>query len=297
MKWWRRHTSRPRFRWSGWSDDGVLLSLTYIKEQQIVGWARHDTRGKVESICCVPEGGEDFLYMVVRRKIDGIWQRYVERLESRALTDSLRPWHVDSAVPFDGRRQVEQAGLFIRSDTDSWTEDTVLYITFDGARPGVLGDEMLVEVETTEFSLDEGREVTTTASHRLIRASDNPAGFGYYPVGDLPEAFRNVRIYNWTARFDTFSGLDHLEGLEVVGVGDGFVLPPRTVAGGSVTYDRRYGVGVIGLPYYSDMCTLDVNVIGGESVRSKQKLVNRVSLLVDTTRNVKAGRDATALEE
>jgi hypothetical protein len=31
-------------------DDGVMLSLTYLKEQDVYGWARHDTNGEVVSV-------------------------------------------------------------------------------------------------------------------------------------------------------------------------------------------------------------------------------------------------------
>lgn len=277
-------------------DDGLLLSLTYIKEQQIVGWARHDTRGKVESVCCVPENGTDSLYMSVRRRIGGTWQRYVERMEPRYQPDPLIPWFVDSAVAFDGRRTAEQAPLTIRSWQDTWQDDDIVSIVFESARPGVYGDEMLVSITTTEYSIEAGQEVATTVSRRLKREPAE-SSTAYRLIGDLPPEFRNVEIHDWIARFDTFGGLGHLEGLEVVGVGDGFTLPPRTVTAGTVSYPNAYGVIVIGLPYLSDMCTLDVNVIGGESVRAKQKLVNKVSLLVDTTRSVRAGKDARSLEE
>lgn len=277
--------------------DGALLSLTYLRDQQVVGWARHDTRGLVESICCVPEGGEDMLYMVIRRQIGGVWQRFVERMESRRQPDVLRPWFVDSAVPFDGRRTVAQAPLVISSGTGDWAENTPLSVSFFGTGQGVFGDEMLVTVGTTAYSIEEGREVTTSTSHRLVRISSSGTFGVYRAVGILPEVFRNVQIYDWTARFNTFSGLGHLEGLEVVGVGDGYVLPPRTVTGGAVTYPEAYGVGVIGLAYYSDVETLDVNVIGGESVRAAQKLMDKVTIVVDTTRNIKVGRDASRLSE
>jgi hypothetical protein len=48
-------------------DDGVLLGLTYLREQDIWGWHRHDTDGAVENVCVVPEGTEDAVYLVVKR--------------------------------------------------------------------------------------------------------------------------------------------------------------------------------------------------------------------------------------
>lgn len=70
-------------------EDGVLLSLTYMQDQQVVGWAKHDVGGAVESIACIPapDSQQDTLWMVVRRQINGRTVRYVERL--------LRSWDFD----------------------------------------------------------------------------------------------------------------------------------------------------------------------------------------------------------
>jgi hypothetical protein len=39
-------------------DDGILLSMTYLQEQQIQGWARHDTQGYFRSVACIPQSPE-----------------------------------------------------------------------------------------------------------------------------------------------------------------------------------------------------------------------------------------------
>jgi hypothetical protein len=65
-------------------DDGILLSLTYLKEQDVYGWARHDTAGFVVSVCVIPEGREDAVYLVVRRYTQVLGLTYaVERMASR----------------------------------------------------------------------------------------------------------------------------------------------------------------------------------------------------------------------
>ena len=65
--------------------DGVLLGLTYVKEQDLWGWHRHDTgaEGSFEDVCVVPAAGEDAVYVLVRRVIGGNFVRYIERLEPR----------------------------------------------------------------------------------------------------------------------------------------------------------------------------------------------------------------------
>ena len=49
--------------------DGVLLGMTYLPEHEVRAWHQHVTDGLVESICVVPEGSEDVLYMIVQRSL------------------------------------------------------------------------------------------------------------------------------------------------------------------------------------------------------------------------------------
>jgi hypothetical protein len=61
-------------------DDGVLLSMTYMPDQEVVGWAWHDTDGTIESIAVIPSTeGFDELWIVVERE-NG---RFIERMALR----------------------------------------------------------------------------------------------------------------------------------------------------------------------------------------------------------------------
>lgn len=66
-------------------DDGVLLSLTYLKEQDVYGWARHDTNGIFINVCSVTEPPIDAVYSIVKRYITGPekWVYYSERMNNR----------------------------------------------------------------------------------------------------------------------------------------------------------------------------------------------------------------------
>jgi hypothetical protein len=64
-------------------EDGQLLSLTFTKDS--IGWAHHDTDGVVESVCSIPEGTEDAVYLVVVRQVGDTYKRYIERMTSRVL--------------------------------------------------------------------------------------------------------------------------------------------------------------------------------------------------------------------
>lgn len=83
-------------------DDGVLLGLTYVPEQQVVAWHQHSTDGMFESVAVTAEGDEDVLYAVVRRTIDGRSVRYVERLNTTVFSDQADAYFVDCGVTFTG---------------------------------------------------------------------------------------------------------------------------------------------------------------------------------------------------
>lgn len=65
---------------------------------------------------------------------------------------------------------------------------------------------------------------------------------------------------------NTFTGLDHLEGETVAVLGDGTVFPTQVVTGGAISLPEGATVqdAVIGLPYTSQMHTLDPGVSRGD---------------------------------
>jgi len=62
-------------------DDGVLIGLTYMKNESIVAWHQHFTVGKFESVAAVSEDTREVLYAVVNRTIGGVERRYIEYFE------------------------------------------------------------------------------------------------------------------------------------------------------------------------------------------------------------------------
>lgn len=92
-------------------DDGVLLTLTYLPEQDVVGWSRHDTDGCYEDVCCISEGAEDAVYLTVRRTINGVDHRYVERVANRSFTNLKDAFFVDCGLSYNGAPQTTFHGL------------------------------------------------------------------------------------------------------------------------------------------------------------------------------------------
>lgn len=96
-----------------WSvkNDGGLLSMTYVKDQELIGWGRHSTSGAFESVCSISENEEDAVYFVVRRTVNGHTVRYVERMFSRAIDHILDSRFLDSALVYEGPPTTTLSGL------------------------------------------------------------------------------------------------------------------------------------------------------------------------------------------
>lgn len=82
--------------------DGTVATLTYLREQQVFGWALHDFGGAVEDVCSIPEDDADAVYLVVLRTVNGTSRRYIERVQSRDLVPIEDGWFLDCALAYSG---------------------------------------------------------------------------------------------------------------------------------------------------------------------------------------------------
>jgi hypothetical protein len=78
--------------------DGILLSLTYLPEQQVQGWARHDTQGLFQSVCSVIEPPVDAPYFAVLRYFSQGPAYVIERMDNRLWTAAENCWCVDCGL-------------------------------------------------------------------------------------------------------------------------------------------------------------------------------------------------------
>jgi len=82
--------------------DGVALSFTYLKAEEVWAWSPHYTDGSFESVAVVAEGDEDVPYFVVRRTVGGVQKRYVERRTRREISNVADAFFVDSGLSYVG---------------------------------------------------------------------------------------------------------------------------------------------------------------------------------------------------
>jgi hypothetical protein len=63
-------------------DDGVALVLTWDQAQQVWGWTRLITDGQFKRCGSITEQGEDRIYFIVEREVNGETVHYIERMAS-----------------------------------------------------------------------------------------------------------------------------------------------------------------------------------------------------------------------
>lgn len=81
--------------------DGKLAMLVYDRADAVSGLCRIETDGEFESIAILPTGEDDDVYFVVKRTINGITRRYIEKFASTAeLQGGETSYLMDSSVRF-----------------------------------------------------------------------------------------------------------------------------------------------------------------------------------------------------
>lgn len=90
-------------------DDGTMLTLTFLKEQEFIGWAHSTTTGGAFiSVATIIEntataGEVDAIYTVVQRTINSQTVKYIERVVERTFpTGVADAWCVDCGINYTG---------------------------------------------------------------------------------------------------------------------------------------------------------------------------------------------------
>jgi hypothetical protein len=86
--------------------NGVLLSLVYNREQDVIAWSQHllGGSGEVQSVLNAPvPDSEDEVWISVKRTINGNPKVYIEKFAPREWgEDDEDAYHVDAGIQYDG---------------------------------------------------------------------------------------------------------------------------------------------------------------------------------------------------
>lgn len=223
-------------------DDGTMLSMTYLKEQEVYGWARHDTQGLIQGIASVTEPPVNAVYAVVQRfppyAPSGIY--VMERMDDRIWKTIEDTYAVDSGVS----NPQTIPGTWLRANASSGAA------TFN-AGAGVF---------------------TISAIGQIIRMAGGIAQVtGYTNASQLtgtwvlnptlgPLAFPYAASDSWTISMPvTTLSAPHLAGMNVVGLADGVPFTASVDATGGISLPFSASQVCAGLSFTAQIQTPYLN--------------------------------------
>lgn len=294
-------------------DDGTLLGLTYVPEQQIFAWHRHNfaslgsfgavtnsEAGIVESVAVIPENGRHAVYLVIQRENGAVnpfgegpnrgVKRYVERLSNRSFSDiKLDAIFLDSVLSYDGRNADDEhtmsipAGNWDVGDEFTLTSSDPFFASTDVGNHIHFTDEDTEEIYRLKIkSFSSSTQVVVELLNKRISVVGPPNSSAI-----------------WSRAVDELTGLWHLSQTSVSVMADGFVVanpinsqyPLKQVSSdGVLSLDEPYSVIHVGLPYVADLETLDIDTPDGETIVDKKKVITSLSVRLDETRGGWYGR-------
>ena len=276
-----------------WSvrDDGILVALTYLREQEIYGWHRHTTQGDFKSTASVREGDDDITYFVVERKIGTRTVKYIERLKERTFEDIQDAPFVDAGVFHD-----------VPITITGFTNANPIVVTApshglnDGDIVDIDGLRVLDTTVTQGHIIDTDINGTgymvankTTHTFELQNNATNVDGtaFGVYHSGG------KVRLSSVSVGF-----LWHLEGAEVVCLANGYVVRGLTVANGQITLPDTASRVHVGFGYTAEIETLRLDAgSAAETIQGKAKKISRLTVRVERTLGMWMGSNRDRMRE
>ncbi len=272
--------------------DGVLLSLTYKRAQDVVAWARHVTDGTVESVAVIPGTEEDEVWLIVNRTIESATKRYVEQLQPFDWGDDQEDmWFVDSGLRFDGGPSVVITDI---------TQADPAVVTMSSYPVDGDGDN-LIDGDQVQLRSVVGM---TEVNDRIYTISNPNVGNKTFELRDSTDAV-DINSVDFTAYTsdgtaqrveNTFGGLSHLEDETLTILADGGTVADEVVASAAITIDRWANKALAGLPYTSILETMPI-VFSGQtgSAMAKIKAIRRVTFDFYQTLGTEYGIDADNL--
>lgn len=244
--------------------DGELCALTREIDQEVIAWSRHDTNGSFESVSVIPgDGGDDEVWFIVNRTIDGSTKRYVEYMKPMDFDELEDAFFVDCGLSLD-----------VAFDITGITKASPGVVTTSGAHGFSNGDIVIIrgvsgmtEVNRVKFKVANSAattfELTDPDDDSNISTSDYTT---YVSGGEVRECVTSV------------TGLTHLEGETVSILADGIVAAEKTVSSGGITLTTpTNGGGELhaGLAFTSEIQTMRFE--GGSQVGTSQTKIKRIA--------------------
>lgn len=265
------------------SSDGKLLGCTYVPEQNVRGWHQHETvNGVFESCCIIPDPAgtdKDWLFLVVKRVIDGQIVRYIETLQIDRTQSLENSYFVDCGIIVDNTNASNSITITGGTNWDSSEPLTLTAASPIFTYPSTTDVDNFFEITHDEVIYTLTVRSVSSATVAIVQTDKV-----------LPVDLRATSLTSWGYAKAIVTGLDHLEGQTVAILGDGAVQNEKVVSSGSIKLNIPSIKASIGLPITADIQTLpfakQVNSAYGQSFL---KNVNKVWLRTINSSSVFAG--------
>jgi hypothetical protein len=201
-------------------------------------------------------------------------------------------FYMDSTLEYDGRNVGAVDGLF---------PGVVLNLT--GGTTWQPGETLTVTASLGIFTADDVGNVLVLHAADDTKVRFAITGFvsatvvtGIVDVA-VPADLQDATVATWDRAVDQVAGVDHLEGEYLAIMGDDHVVGSpynpaialRQVVSGVVDLGDNYTHIFVGLPYVSDLETLDIDTPSGPSVKQQQVDVTTVGLMLLQSRSTFVG--------
>ena len=275
-------------------DDGILLGLTYQRDQQVVAWHQHPVGGHFGAATITVTDAANIAAgsVVTITRSDGTVSTMT------ATTDDPAPANYFSVGGSRTNNDVADnlavgtggvLGINAQADLSAANPAANIVTVIDTAHTaGLLS---IASSDTTRLAVtSEGNSVVESVAvipavgekadelWACIKRTINGSTVRYIEYID-PTIYVDSGLSYSGAAASSFSGLDHLEGEVVQVVGDSAVYADATVSSGSISIAEAVTTAYVGLPYETELVTLmpEVPQRTGSSF-GKKKSWNRIIL-------------------
>lgn len=266
-------------------NDGILLSLGYVVEQEIMGWAHSDTLGLFKSVATITEsplnpnipGKVDAVYCIVQRFIGGQFVRFIERFAERNFTYGAEDhWGVDAGVQ---STLPTPAANLVASTASGAVTFTASANVFNAGNVGSI--------------LRMGGGIATITAY--VNPTQLIGNWTQNPTQVLPNSSPAIPSpvvsgqWSLTVPATVFAGLDYLNGQTVSILADGGVVQPQVVVNGQITLQNPATRVAAGLKFQGQGQTMPLDT-GEPTIQGKRKKVAALNLILANSRGLKVGR-------
>lgn len=274
--------------------DGTATCLTYQEEQQVTAWTRWDTAGLFEAVEAArpdlaSDSLDDEIYFVANRLVNGVNNvRTVEKVRPRRFSDVRDAFFVDAGLTFDNPIPITNislagAAVLITASNHGLANGAIVAISDVLWQPTY--DASWNLIAPSQLAGNNQAVITVLNSNQFTLNGVDSTGWVPYLSGG-----------NARACSITFTGLYHLEGVAVMVLADGNVIPGLTVVNGSITLGSAAARVHIGRQFFSDVGTQSLEAPQG-SIQGKEARVPSATVRVVNSRGWLQGQTNTDLLE